>query len=377
MVHFSRPPRLSGGSSLALGAATLLALAGCGRASGTQSDKSSASTGGGARPAAPATVLVVTVRPGLDPSQVLTTFLEPASDAPVVARHAGIVQRVYVAEGRRVGRGTILARLDDDRQRLVWERAQALAAQARAEYERARKAIAGNLISQHELEVAEARERAARAESDLARLECERCIVRSPVAGMVRLARAQPNMVVQEDEVLFRVADTSRLKASLYLPSGFRRRLAPGDAVAVVSLSDPSTAPARGRVRLVNPMADPITGLFHVEIDVPAQAGFNPGDDVRLSLGSASAPGSRWSAASGLSGAVLPRGAYLERSADTLFVYRIEKGFAHRVSVELGDRGADGFAILSGLVPGDLVVASGQLPPANGAPVRAQMAGVR
>jgi multidrug efflux pump subunit AcrA (membrane-fusion protein) len=79
--------------------------------------------------------VVVVVRPGLDASVVLTTFLEPIVDAPVPARHAGIVRTVAVTEGQRVRRGEVLAQLEYDEQRIEVERTGALAAQALAEYD--------------------------------------------------------------------------------------------------------------------------------------------------------------------------------------------------------------------------------------------------
>jgi RND family efflux transporter MFP subunit len=264
----------------------------------------------------------------------------------------------------------VLARLEDDEQRLEHERALALAAQARAEYERAQKAAAGQLISQHDLEVARARERAARADAERAALELERCTLRAPVPGIVRLARAEPNAVVQEGEELFRVAETRRLKGDLYLPPALRGRVSAGDAVTVTPLADPSLPAASGRVRMVNPTTDPVTGLFHVEVELPAGPGLGPGMDVRVTPRGAE-PGRP--AAGALAGAVLPRGAYVERSGDSLFVYRVRAGAVRRCPVTLGETGPDGFAVLSGLAPGDLVVESGQTPPVDGARARARV----
>jgi RND family efflux transporter MFP subunit len=331
----------------------------------------------GASPADSAGALaVVVVRPGLDPGDLFTAALEPVVDAPAVARHGGIVRAVRVIEGQRVAAGQVLAQLEDDEQRLDCDRAAALSDQAKAEYERAQKAIAENLISQRELEVARARDQAARADAARARLEYERCTVRAPVAGVVRLSRAERNALVGENEILFRVAETRRLKASLYLPAGLGRRFTAGSAVTLVPVSDPAAAPATGRVRVTNPVADPVTGLVHIEVEVPAGPGMAAGAEVRVAPGPAAGAG-RSSAASALGGAVLPRGAYVERDGDRLYVYRVAGGRARRTAVDLGEVGPDGFAVLSGLRPGDAVVAAGQAPPADGAPVRPRVSGPR
>jgi membrane fusion protein (multidrug efflux system) len=354
-----------------------LAVTGCSRGSRESSPSNSDVANAASRRAngsdSVASLAVVVVRPGLDAAESFTTFLEPLVDAPVVARHGGIVRSVAVREGQRVGRGAVLARLDDEDQRLELERAEAMAAQARAEHERASKAITNNLISQHDLEVAVARDRAAQAVAAQARLDCERCTIRAPIAGVVRLIRTQPNEMVQENQELFRVTETNHLKASLYLPPSLSRRLSVGDRVSAYAASDPAVG-APGRVRLVNPVADPVTGLFHVEIDFSGISGIAPGTEVRIGF----APEIAGAAASHpLGGAVLPRGAYLERVGNSLWVYRLEGGHVHRTSVELGQSGSDGFTVMTGLRPGDLVMAAGQLPPQDGAPATERAADVR
>ena len=67
-------------------------------------------------------------------------------------------------------------------------------------------------------------------------------------------------------------------------------------------------------------------------------------------------------------GALLPRGALLERDGDGLYVWRVAEGKAARVQVELGASRPDGYEVLAGLAPGDLVRAQGSpVPPAGAA----------
>ena len=318
-------------------------------------------------------VSVVVVRPGMDAGDSRRTVLEPWIDAPVVARHKGIIRQVLVQEGRRVSKGTVLARLEDDEYRLDLERASALSSQADAEAARARKSAADNLISQHELEVAEAHARAMKADQNLALLECRRCEMRAPIAGVVRLSRAEPDAIVDDGEILFHVSETARLRASIYLNAADFTPWASGDTkiVRVTPLSTAAAPAQAGRVLIANPIADPVTGIHHVEIEVAPGPGLAPGAEVLVDL-AASKKGGESS-----SQAVLPRGAYLERHGNVLAVYRVAQGKAERVVVQLGDARADGFPVLAGLAPGDLVLASGELPPAEGTPVQAKLSSVR
>jgi membrane fusion protein (multidrug efflux system) len=346
-----------------------LAVAGCGH--DEETSRAAVNDASATAPEGAHAVSVVVVRPGMDAGDSRRTILEPWIDAPVVARHKGIVRQVLVEEGRRVAKGTALARLEDDEYRLDLDRAIALSSQADAEAARARKSAADNLISQHELEVAEAHARANKADEDLAQLEYDRCTLRAPVAGVVRLSRAEPDAVVDEGEVLFHVSETSRLKASVYLGAADFVPWSGSKIASVTPVSTPGASAQAGQVLIANPIADPVTGLHHIEIEVAPGPGLAPGAEVRVDV----AGGKRGESA--IAQAVLPRGAYLERQGNALAVYRVAQGKAERVVVQLGEARADGFPVVSGLAAGDLVLASGELPPPAGAPVQARLSSVR
>jgi membrane fusion protein (multidrug efflux system) len=210
-----------------------------------------------------------------------------------------------------------------------------------------------------------------RAEAATARLQYDRCTLRAPIRGVVRLVRARPFAVVEEFEVLFWVANPSVLRASLYLPPTMRGKIKQGNRVQISPATNTGSKAVRGRVRLVNPVADPVTGLFRVEIEVVSGAGLEAGTDVQITFGEGTAEEATVMA--GLSGAVLPANTYLERDGAEIFTYVIDAGIARRVAVELGEIGPGGFRVLSGVSAGDLVISAGQIPPGDGAPVEAHL----
>lgn len=349
-----------GASAPALALGLTLCLAGCSR---DDSGAAPASDLGAAGADAPL-VEVVLVRPGLGARSLLTTFLEPVVDAPVVARHDGIVRSVLVSEGQAVRQGAVLGQLEEDEQRIAWERADALAQQKEAEYERARQLSERAVISRTELEAAEAESRIARADAEQAKLEWDRCTLRAPAAGVVRLVRVRAHDLVEEGQELFRVADRSRLRGSLYLPENLKAVLERGGTFPLRAAGH--TDPVEARVRMVNPVADPVTSLFHVEFEVPGDAGLEPGQEVeaRIGIGGETADAA---------GAVLPAESYLEREGARLFALRVAADTIRRVPVELGPLGPDGFQVVSGLAAGDEVLAAGEIPPPDGSRVRAQV----
>ena len=311
--------------------------------------------GAPAKSAPPANVVdVVLVKPSLDPHDVFLTFLEPAVDAPVIARSDGIVQAVLVREGQRVARGQALARLDSEEQRLEIDYVGALAAQAKAELERAEKGATSQWISRQTLDAARAKAAATRADLELAKLALERRTLRAPVAGIVWQVRAEAHRPVKTSDVLFRVTEPGRLRADLYLPASLKNRVHAGDRVTLVATGDAGAPPASGRITMVSPIVDPATARFRTEIETVGASEAFAGSNVRVRLAS----GDSTTVDAG-EGALLPRGALLEREGDGLFVWRIAGGKATRVRVELGASRPDGYEVLAGLAPGDLVRAQG------------------
>ncbi len=321
--------------------------------------------------ASPATIDVVAVRPSLDSGDLFLTFLEPAVDAPVIARSDGIVRSVLAREGQRVGRGQALARLDAEEQRLEVDYVGALAAQARAELERAEKGAQGQWVSRQTLDAARAKAAATRADLELAQLALERRTLRAPVAGIVWQVRAEVHRPVRTSDVLFRVTEPGRLRAELFLPAALRARVHAGDLATFVPVSDAAGAAIPGKVAMVSPIVDPATARFRVVVETSQGPQGLAGTSVRVRLGAAGAgpEGAGPDASAPGVGALLPRGALLEKDGDRLFVWRVAGGHAARVPVELGASRPDGYEVLEGLAPGDLVRAAGAPLPAGGAVV--------
>jgi RND family efflux transporter MFP subunit len=328
---------------------------------------------GAAGPAANAgeTVDVVAVRPGVGTADVFLTYLEPAVDAPVIARSGGIVNAVLAQEGQRVAAGQPLARLDAEEQTLEVDYVGALAAQAQAELERAEKGAEGQWISRQSLDAARAKARATRADLELAKLALERRTLRAPVAGVVWQVRAVLHRPVKAQDVLFRVTEPSLLRAELYLPAALQGRIKAGDDVMLHPI-EAAAEPLPGRVQRVSPIVDPATSRFRVELQAMSKASGLAGTNARVEFVADAARGTGDPAVS--TGAILPRAAHVERADDRLYVVRVAGGQAHRVAIELGASRPDGYEILAGLAPGDLVATGSTPVPAEGRRVTARLA---
>lgn len=283
-------------SALALAAAILLTLAGCG--GGGDAAKAGAAGGGGGMPPPPP-VGVVTVQPGAValPAE-LPGRLEAWRVAQVRARVAGIVQKRQFTEGGTVRAGEPLFTLDAEAFRAALAsaeaaqaRAEAALAQAGAQVERNRplaesKAISAQewLATQTTAKAAAADVAAARAAVQSARVNLDYTAIKSPIAG--RIGRAQVSegalvgptdatalAVVQQTHPLYvnftqPAAEALRLRRAF--DGGQLKRAAGGAAAEVrVVLDDGSEYPLAGKLLFADPTVDVATGQVSLRAELP------------------------------------------------------------------------------------------------------------
>ncbi|MFW2133614.1 efflux RND transporter periplasmic adaptor subunit [Ectothiorhodospira haloalkaliphila] len=206
---------------------------------------------------------------------------------------SGVVTRVKVQPGDRVGEGDVLVSLDDRAPKAELERARAqeqrlklAREEAEREYERTREMYDRALISSRELALAEidqsmarAAHQGARAELTQARLGLEYSQVKAPMEALVVARHVHPGQVVQNTlqvQPLLTLAVVQPMVAVLEVSSRRAAELEPGTQVRV-RVEDQEF---QGRVQRV--------GLEALESDAgsfQAWVAFDPPEDHRLRAG--------------------------------------------------------------------------------------------
>ncbi|MCG5497621.1 efflux RND transporter periplasmic adaptor subunit [Ectothiorhodospira variabilis] len=206
---------------------------------------------------------------------------------------SGVVTRVKVQPGDRVGEGDVLVSLDDRapkaelaRARAQEQRLKLAREEAEREYERTREMYDRALISSRELALAEidqsmarAAHQGARAELTQARLGLEYSQVKAPMEALVVAQHVHPGQVVQNTlqvQPLLTLAVVQPMVAILEVSSRRAAELEPGTQVRV-RVEDQEF---QGRVQRV--------GLEALESDAgsfQAWVAFDPPEDHRLRAG--------------------------------------------------------------------------------------------
>ena len=203
--------------------------------------------------------------------EIFETALAPLHDVAVFARLEGEVVGVPVEEGSRVVAGDRLAQLDDRDRSATLVMREAEAARAESAWERAQRLHELKVISEEQYLAAQSESKIAGAQRARARLELERCTVRTPIAGVVEQRRVQLGQMVREGDLLFRIGDPDTLRAELLLPEARLGTVRVGQKVQVIPKA--GSAPRMARVTRVNSLVDPASGTFRVVIDIDNRAG--------------------------------------------------------------------------------------------------------
>jgi len=262
------------------------------------------------------------------------------------------METVRVNVGDVVRRGQVLARLAE---------AEATAAEAAANAERARGlqstgALSAQQIQQYQTaeRTAQARVEAQRAASQVQRLRLKHTQVLAPDDGVISARSATVGAVTPPGQELFRMIRQGRLEWRAEVQAADLSRLKPGLA-ARITLSgetpdDAADSAITGRLRMVAPTVNAQTRDALVYVDLPAGSAARAGMFARGEF-----------VLSQQRSQTLPQSAVLLRDGLS-YVMRLDadnKVKVHEVKVSVGRRLGDRIEITGGLDPSARVAASG------------------
>lgn len=202
--------------------------------------------------------------------------------ATVVARTAGIIRRLLVEEGDRVVEGQELALLEDDEQRIQYERADTTYRTKKIEYERSMNLHEQGLVSEEEFDTRLRESEEARQTASLLELELQRTKIRAPFSGTIVVRHLDPGASVVSGSPVFDLADLDPLYADVDIPERQVGRLQAGQRVRLLAGED--NAFDEARIERIAPVVDAESGTVKVTMSVKRRSGLRPGGFVRLQI---------------------------------------------------------------------------------------------
>jgi RND family efflux transporter MFP subunit len=188
----------------------------------------------------------------------------------VYASEAEYVTSISVEVGDAVKKGQVLATLDSKKATERVQAAEARYNELAMKYERTRELQKAGGSSRQEVESVFSQYRDAGASLQSLRTELARHRVVSPIEGVVMQREAEIGLLANAGKLLFVIGDPRRFEIAIDLSPRYISMIKKGDKARFISSSG-EWEPAA--VKRVDPMANAITGLYNVVLDLHAPEG--------------------------------------------------------------------------------------------------------
>ncbi|MGB7761522.1 MAG: efflux RND transporter periplasmic adaptor subunit [Bryobacteraceae bacterium] len=326
-------------------------------------------------------------RSGSETNLVLPGSIEAVTEAPVLARASGYIRKRLVDIGDRVAAGQVLAEIEapeidqqivqakaqDDQAASAIQQAQANLVQGQANLQLAevtknrwQKLFDKGVVSRQENDtyraqwaaqqanvdalekaIAAARSNLGAAQANLARLNDVQSYqtVRAPFAGVITVRNVDTGVLVTEGAtLLYRIAQTGRLRTYLNVPQSDADSVRPGQKATLV-IPDLAGRKFPGVVTRTANALDPSSRTLLVEVQVNSDGVLLPGMYAQVDL---SVPRKEPPLA-------IPGDTLVVRDNVTQVAVVSGDGTVHFQRIQLGRDLGDRLEVLSGLQPGQLL----------------------
>jgi membrane fusion protein, multidrug efflux system len=168
---------------------------------------------------APVNVVVLNVSPGpMKESINLPGILRPWISLNVVSEVRGKIIAKNVKQGQMVSKGQVLAKIESRDYRNAYASAKAAYRAAKASYDRINVLVKDRLATQSQLDDVLAQLEANQASMDNAALNLERCVIRSPMKGVVDNLPIEIGRFMNTGDPVADLLQVDRLKVEVGIP---------------------------------------------------------------------------------------------------------------------------------------------------------------
>ena len=286
-----------------------------------------------------------------DGAQTYVGIVEEREATAVSFTGMGVVKRVLVNEGQTVGRGQLIAEMDDTQARNLLNGAEAQMTQANDAL--ARYKMLHDAGSLPEVNWVEVQSKVAQAKSqwEVAKKNLADCRLTAPVSGIIGKKLVGAGETALPSQAVVTILDISSVKVKVAVPEA---------EISCITSSTPSTINVEASQKQVNGgriekgvQADALTHTYDVRINVQ-------NNDRKLLPGMVASVRFIAAGSQSITGKSLPVTAVQKAVDGSLFVWTVAKdSTAHRAKVTIGATHGNQVAISEGLDMGQRVVTEG------------------
>ena len=261
----------------------------------------------------------------------------------------GALQRVCVRAGQKVGKGTLLAELDNRTARNAYEAAKVTLERAEDGYRRAESVYRQGSLPEVKWVEIQTQLNQAKSMADISKKNLENCSLYAPQSGTVGNIQAEAGMNVMPFQPVMQLLDMSRISVSVSIPENEIATLRVGQParIRVQALE----AEFDAKVTEIGVVADPLSHAYPVSLQVvKPDAKLLPGMVCRVEMAEA-----------GDTAACIevPMRTVQIGNDGREFVWTCVEGKAHKTFIRTGGFTGNGVRVTEGLKPGDLIITEG------------------
>lgn len=283
--------------------------------------------------------------------QTYVGIVEEREGTAVSFTSMGVVKRVLVNEGQRVGKGQLIAEMDETQARNLLTAAEAQAAQANDALERYKMLHDNGSLPEVQWVEIQSKVAQAKSQLEIAKKNLADCRLTAPVSGIVGSKMIKAGETALPSQAVVTILDISSVKVKVSVPEA---------EVGGIT----ATTPTRIRVEAVEKevagghiekgvQADALTHTYDIKVNVT-------NDDRKLLPGMVASVQFVAVVQQQTEQATLPVTSVQKKADGSLFVWTVAKdSTAHRTPVQIGSTVGNRIVIISGVSASDRVVTEG------------------
>src|SRR6478609_8362754 len=285
----------------------------------------------------------------LDNKLVVTGSVLANESLELKSEESGKITGLYFQEGKRVKKGELLLKINDEEIRAQLEKEKYNQKLNQDIENRQRKLLEKDAISQEEYDNALNRLNTNTADLKLLEAQLDKRQITAPFDGVIGLRYISDGAYVTPNTVIATLYNISPAKIEFAVPGRYSTQVRPGQKILFTIEND--THDFVGEVYAIEPRIDPTTRTLKIRALAENSKGLLlPGQFVKVGL-----------ILSSVSNALLVPTEAVIPDLNNHKVFVIEGGKAKEVKVETGMRTETQLEIVSGIKPGDSLITTGIL----------------
>jgi membrane fusion protein, multidrug efflux system len=269
---------------------------------------------------------------------------------------SGRLTYLNIPEGRRIAKGTVVARINDADLRAQMGKLKVQLDLARLTEERYKKLLDINGINRADYDVALNQVNSLKADMAVLQAQIDKTVLRAPFSGVIGLRQTSPGAYVSTSSVLATMQQVDKVKIDFTVPEENAYLIRKGSYVAV-EVDATSRQKRRALIIATEPQVN--TSTRNLLVRALLEGSGNPGAFVKVMI----------AGPSNGSSILVPASAIIPEDVNKTVV-TVKHGRAAFARVQTGIREASNVEVTSGLNPGDSIVISGVLFARPNAPLR-------